>query len=87
MGEEKWLEGNLALCELINEDIASLVEVNFGINLVSTCFYCFHIVLVDFDLVLSRSTLSSCFCARDHLQGTLGLIGELLIQTDFLVSS
>ena len=81
------VRGQPCSCELLNGDVASLVVVNFGINLMSTYSYCFHIVLVDFDLVLSRSTLSSCFCARDHLQGTLGLIGELLIQTDFLVSS
>ena len=47
---------NLALCELLNGDIASLVEVNFGNKSLVTRSYCSYLVLVDFELVLSRST-------------------------------
>jgi len=78
---------NPALCELLNGDIASLVEVNFRINLVSTCSYCFHIVLVDFKLVLSRSTFLCYFVLQDLLQGTPRHKSELLIQTGSLISS
>ena len=44
---------NAVDCELLNGDVASLVGENFRINLMSTCSYCFRIVLVDFELVLS----------------------------------
>ena len=76
---------NPALCELLNGDIASLVEVNFRINLESTCSYCFHIVLVDFKLVLSRSTFLCYFVLQDLLQGTPRHKSELLIQTGSLI--
>ena len=45
------------------------------------------IVLVDFELVLSRSTFVECFFVGDYLQVALGPIGKFLIQTLFPGSS
>ena len=44
---------NLALCELLNRDIASLVEVNFGITLMSLVLIAFIFFLVELELLLS----------------------------------
>ena len=46
-----------------------------------------HLILVDFELVLSQSTFVGCSIVTDHLQVTLGPISELLIQTLFSGSS
>ena len=83
----KGLVDNPALCGLLNRDVAPLVGVKLGINLVSTCSYCFHIVLVDFEIVLFRSTFLCCLEMRNHLQGTPRHKGELLIHTGSLISS
>jgi len=74
---------NPALCEHLNGDVASCVQVNFGNKSLVSCSYCSYLVLVDFESVLSRSTLVECFVVQDHLQVTLGHIGKLLIQTHF----
>jgi hypothetical protein len=56
-----------ALCELLNGDVASLVEVNFGNESLVSCTYCIYLILVDLEFVLCRSTyLSFCAC-KDHL--------------------
>jgi hypothetical protein len=36
-----------ALCKLLNGDVASLVEVNFGNNSLVSCAYCIYSDLVD----------------------------------------
>ena len=68
-------------CELLNRDIASLVGVNFGNKYCVTCSYFFYLVLVDLELVLPQSTLVCCFSMQYHMQVTLGLDSEVLIQT------
>jgi hypothetical protein len=79
---------NLAFCELLNGDLASLVEVNFGnkSQLVSYAYY-FYLVLVDLGFILSRSTFSCCCACKDHLQECLSIIAKLLIQPGSSVSS
>ena len=78
---------NPALCELVNGDIVYFVGVNFKKKICVTCSYCSYLVLVDFELVLSRSTFVYCSVVRDHLQVTLGPIGKFFIQTLFFGSS
>jgi len=78
---------NTAICELLNVYVASFVGGNFGNKSCVSCSYCSYVVLVDFELVLSRSTFVGCSVVGDHLQVTLGPIGELLIQTLFPSSS
>ena len=70
---------NRALCEHLNGDIASCVQVNFGNKSLVSCSYCSYLVLVDFESVLSRSTLVLHFVVLVHLQGTLGHLDDLLI--------
>ena len=70
---------NPALCEHLNGDVASCVEVNFGNKSLVSCSYCSYLVLVDFEIVLSRSTLVLRFVVLVHLQGTLGHLDDLLI--------
>ena len=41
-----------ALCDLLNEDVASLVEVNFRNKSLASCAYCNYLVLVDLEFVL-----------------------------------
>jgi hypothetical protein len=41
-----------ALCELFNEDVASLVEVNFGNKSLVSCAYCIYLVFIDLEFVL-----------------------------------
>ena len=78
---------NPALCEHLNGDVASCVEVNFGNKSLVSCSYCSYLVLVDFESVLSRSTLVLRFVVLVHLQGTLGHLGDLLILIHFPGSS
>ena len=59
---------NPALCEPLNGDVASLVEVNFGLNSCVSSSYCSYLVLVDLELVLSRSILSCCSSCKVNLQ-------------------
>jgi len=80
------LVDNSALCELVTGDIAPLVRVKFGINLVSLVLIAFILFL----LILSLFCLDLCLCSlfvRDHLQDSPGHISELLIQTDSSYSS
>ena len=60
----KGLVDNPTLCELLNRYVAPLVRVNFGINYWVTCSCCIYFVLVDLELVLSRSTLELFLCTR-----------------------
>jgi hypothetical protein len=76
-----------ALCELINEDIAFLVELNFGNKSLVSCAYCIYLVLIDLEFVLCRSTYSSCCACKDHLQKSPSTILQLLIQLGSAVSS
>ena len=78
---------NLALCELLSEDVASLVGVNFGSKSYVSCSYCSYFVLVDLDLVLFRSTFSCCCACVDHLQVAPRHKAELLIQIGFCISA
>jgi hypothetical protein len=41
-----------ALCELLNGDIAFLVEVNFRNKSLVSCDYCIYLVLIDLEIVL-----------------------------------
>jgi hypothetical protein len=43
---------DLALCELLNEDIASLVGVNFVNKSLVSCAYCIYLALVHLEFVL-----------------------------------
>ena len=61
--------------------------VNFGNKSCVTCSSCSYLVLVDLEFVLARSTFVDVYVVGDHLQVTLGYIGELLIHTLFLCSS
>jgi hypothetical protein len=38
---------DLALCELLNGDVVSLVEVNFRNKSLVSCGYCIYLVLID----------------------------------------
>jgi hypothetical protein len=76
-----------ALCELLNGDVASLVEVNFGNKSLVSCAYCIYLVLIDLEFVLCRSTYSSCCARKYHLQKSPGIIVQLLIQPGCAVSS
>jgi hypothetical protein len=69
-----------ALYELLNGDVAFLVEVNFGNKSLVSCAYCIYLVLIDLEFVLCRSTYSSCYACKDHLQKSLSIIVQLLIQ-------
>jgi hypothetical protein len=57
-----------ALCELLNGDVASLVEVNFGNKSLISYSYCIYLILIDLEFILCRSTYSSCLVCKDHLQ-------------------
>jgi hypothetical protein len=76
-----------ALCELLNEDVASLVGVNFENKSLVSCAYCIYLVLVNLEFVLCRSTYSSCCACKDHLQKSPSIIAQLLIQPGSVVSS
>jgi hypothetical protein len=76
-----------ALWELLNGDVASLVKVNFGNKSVVSCDYCIYLVLIDLEFVLYRSTYSSCYACKDHLQKSPSIIVQLLIQPGSAVSS
>jgi hypothetical protein len=78
---------DLALCELLNGDVASLVEVNFGNKSLVSCGYCIYLVLIDVEFVLCRSTYSSCCACKDYLQKSPSIIVQLLIQLGSVVSS
>jgi hypothetical protein len=41
-----------ALCELLNTDVASLVEVNFENKSLESYSYCIYLVLVDQKFIL-----------------------------------
>jgi hypothetical protein len=75
------------LCELLNGDVASLVEVNFENKSLMSCAYCIYLVLVDLEFVLCRSTYSSCCACKDHLLKSPNTIAQLLIQPGSVVSS
>jgi hypothetical protein len=47
---------DLALCELLNGDVASLVGVNFGNKSLVSCAYCICLVLVNLEFILCRSS-------------------------------
>jgi hypothetical protein len=76
-----------ALWELLNGDVASLVEVNFGNKSLVSCGYCIYLVLIDLKFVLCRSTYLSCCACKDHLQKSPSIIVQLLIQPGSAVSS
>ena len=78
---------NLALCELLSGDVASLVEVNFGSKSYVSCSYCSYFVLVDLGLVMFRSKFSCCCACVDHLQVAPRHKAELLIQIGFCISA
>ena len=78
---------NPALCELLNGDVASFVGVNFGNKSCVSCSLCSYLVFVDLDLVLSRSTLTSCCACKDHLEKVPSTPTQLLIQLLSSVSS
>jgi hypothetical protein len=50
---------DLALCKLLNGDVASLMEVNFWNKSLISCGYCIYLVPIDLEFVLCRSTYSS----------------------------
>ena len=77
---------NLALCELLNGDVASLVGVNFGNKSCVSRFISFILVLVDLELNLTRSTLLGCSSTQDHLQVAPFRTGDPLIQIVFAIS-
>jgi hypothetical protein len=56
------------LCELLNGDVTSLVEVNFGNKSLVSCVYCIYLVLVDLEFILCQSMYSSCCACKDHLK-------------------
>jgi hypothetical protein len=68
-----------ALCELLNGDVASLVEVNFINKSLVSCAYCIYLVLIDLEFVLCRYTYLSCCACKDHLQNSPSIIVQLLI--------
>jgi hypothetical protein len=76
-----------ALCELLNGDVATLVEVNLGNKSLVSCNYCIYLVLIDLEFVLCRSTYSSCCACKDHLQKYPSIIVQLLVQPGSAVSS
>jgi hypothetical protein len=76
-----------ALCELLNGDVAFLVEVNSVNKFLISCAYCIYLVLVDLEFILCRSTYWSCCACKDHLQKSPSIIVQLLIQSGSAVSS
>jgi hypothetical protein len=76
-----------ALCELLNEDVASLVGVNFGNKSLVSCAYCIYLGLVDLEFVSCRSMYPSCCACKDYLQKSPSIIAQLLIQPGSAVSS
>jgi hypothetical protein len=76
-----------ALCELLNEDVTSLVEVKFGNKSLVSCAYCIYLVFIDLEFVLCRSTYLSCCACKVHLQKSPSIIVQLLIQPVSIVSS
>jgi hypothetical protein len=76
-----------ALCELLNGDVASLVEVYFGNKSLVSCAYCIYLVLIDLGFILCRSKYSSCCACKDHLQKSPSIIVQLLIQPSSAYSS
>jgi hypothetical protein len=75
------------LYELLNGDLASLVEVNFGNKSLVSCAYCIYLVLVDLEFILCRSMYSNCCACKDHLQKSPSIIVQLWIQPGSVVSS
>jgi hypothetical protein len=75
------------LCELLNRDVASLVEMNFMNKSLVSCGYCIYLVLIDLEFVLCRSMYSSCSAFKDHLQKSPSIIEQFLIQAGSAVSS
>jgi hypothetical protein len=75
------------LCELLNGDVASLVEVNFGNKSLVSCGYCIYLISIDLEFVLCQSTYFSCSACKDHLQKSPSIIVQLLIQLRSAVSS
>jgi hypothetical protein len=75
-----------ALCELFNEDVASLVRMNFENKSLVSC-YCIYLVFVDLEFVLCQSTYSSYCDCKDRLQKSSSIIAQLLIQPGSAVSS
>jgi hypothetical protein len=78
---------DLALCELLNGDVVSLVEVNFRNKSLVSCGYCIYLVSIDLEFILCRFTYSSCCACKDHLQKSPSIIVPLLIQSGSAVSS
>jgi hypothetical protein len=76
-----------ALCELLNGDVASLVQVNFENKSLVSCGYCIYLVPIDLEFILCPSTYSSCCACKDHLQKSPSIIVQLLIQSGSAVSS
>jgi hypothetical protein len=76
-----------AFCELLNGDVASLVELNFENKSLVSCGYCIYSVLIHLEFVLCRSTYSSCCACKYHLQKSSSIIVQLLIQPDSTVSN
>jgi hypothetical protein len=52
-----------------------------------SCAYCIYLVLVDLQFILCQCTSSSCCACKDHLQKSPSIIAQLLIQSDYAVSS
>jgi hypothetical protein len=76
-----------ALCELLNKDVASLMEVNFENKYLVSCAYCIYLVLIDLEFVLCRSIYLNCCAFKDHLEKSSSTIMQLLIQSSSAVSS
>jgi hypothetical protein len=57
-----------ALCELLNGDVAFLVEVNFRTKSLVSCTYCIYLVFINLEFALYGSTYLSCCTCKDHLQ-------------------
>jgi hypothetical protein len=76
-----------ALCEILNRDVAFLVEVNFGNKSLMSCAYCIYLVLIDLEFVLCRSMYSSYCACKDYLQKSSSIIVQLLIQLGSTISS
>jgi hypothetical protein len=65
---------DLALCKLLNGDVASLMEVNFWNKSLISCGYCIYLVPIDLEFVLCRYTYSSYYACKDHLQKSPNII-------------
>jgi hypothetical protein len=76
-----------AICELLNGDVASLLGVNFKNKSLVSCAYCIYLALVVLEIVLCRSTYSSCCSCKVHLQKSSSIIAQPLIPLGSAVSS